>query len=691
MAWHSWRQRRRQARQLAATLEAYPHLLAIKPREGLAFRSDYYAVDGSVACILAYVHDDAARDGFGAFWGLDRIPDGLDESVTAIVLEQVHRRDDKWVDSYTRQAEKLDRLDASEADEAGTTSTRRKAAKISGDLESTIGELQDGASYLSVHNRLLLKAPTLEILEDSVDRVTRLYIDRFGTLKVAPYAGEQRQELTALFRPNATKRGKGFHFTSTEFAGSYSLVTNGLNDPAGEYVGFCVGDVNTSAVLLDANRYDHHVVIADATLSSHLDRQRVSAMWCSKLAQACLLNNGRVVHLILDGADLDRLGPTFSGLTARVDLNSGDVNLFEMFGEPAEELSVFATQVEKLKLMFEQLYESSDGAVSSIIRSALEGVATDFYVEQGMWQHNAQEHRHRLRVVGIPHEQVPRLQLFVSYLETAYRTEVNAAKSDPDQIRALNVLRGIAAAMLSTNGDLFNNHTAGTIDTVRDARRVIYDFSRLQRRGGGTTGSGVAMAQLVNIVGFAVGRLGPGDSVIIHGTEHVDDRVKPYLRTQFERLHERGGRVVYGYNDVDRMLADSEFNLFDAADFTLLGPLRERTVAEYQKQLHQRIPPDLERLITTRDANLTYLRRGVSNVVFHTDLALGVNPAREAERRRARRETTRAEDASRVAAVMTGRKPIAGAHLTSRRPEKSPRVRTRAAEHVRHRELSRPG
>ncbi len=78
-------------------------------------------------------------------------------------------------------------------------------------------------------------------------------------------------------------------------------MTNGLNDPAGEYVGFCVGDVNTSAVLLDANRYDHHVVIADATLSSHLDRQRVSAMWCSKLAQACLLNNGRVVHLILDG------------------------------------------------------------------------------------------------------------------------------------------------------------------------------------------------------------------------------------------------------------------------------------------------------------------------------------------------------------------------------------------------------
>ena len=36
--------------------------------------------------------------------------------------------------------------------------------------------------------------------------------------------------------PKKKKKGKGFHFTSTELAGSYSLVTNGLNDKGGEYV-----------------------------------------------------------------------------------------------------------------------------------------------------------------------------------------------------------------------------------------------------------------------------------------------------------------------------------------------------------------------------------------------------------------------------------------------------------------------
>ncbi|MFD2024067.1 hypothetical protein [Promicromonospora aerolata] len=661
-----WWRRHQEMRELQGMFDAYPHLLALKPKEKYLFRSDYFEVDGSAACVLAYFHDDASHDRFAAFWGIDRIPDGLDDRVTAVVLEQVGRMSDKWVDSFTKQSEKLDRLDANEQAETGTTSSRRKAEKISSDLEVTIGEIQDGASYLSVHNRLFLKAPDLETLDDSIERVTRLYIDRFGTLQAAPYAGEQRQELSGLFKNNEKKRGRGFHFTSTELAGSYSLVTNGLNDKGGEYVGYMVGDVNNSAVLMDVNAYDHHVVIADATLSTFLDRQRISGMWCSKVSQSALLNNGQVVHLVLDATDLDRLGPRFEGLTSRVDLNQGDVNMFEMFGNQDDELTVFAAQMEKLKLMFEQLYETSDGAIGSIIRSALEDTATDFYIEQGMWRHNAQEQRHRLRVVNLPHTQVPRLQMFVSYLNTAHKALLSSAKTDPDQLRAYNVLKGLAAAMLSTNGDLFNNHTASTVDGVRDSRRVVYDFSRLMRRG-----KGVAMAQLVNIIGFAVGTLGPGDTVIIHGTEHVDDRVKKYIKDQFDHMHERGGRVVYSYNDVDKMLADSDFNAFDAADYTLFGPMRDRTVANYQNQLHQQIPPDLAQLITKKGLNLTYLRRDVSNVVFHLDLALGINPYREAQRRRVRLDAQRAAEAARVEAIMKD-EPVAGANLTSiRKPDES--------------------
>jgi hypothetical protein len=654
----TWWGRRQEAKRLEGQFESYPHLLALKPKEKYLFRSDYFEVDGSIGCVLAFFHDMAAHDGFAPFWGIGRIPDGLDERVTAVVLEQVARMTDKWIDQYTKQSEKLDNLESGEQADGGTTSSKLKAKKVAGDLEVTISEIQEGAAYLSVHHRLLLKAPDLAALEDSIERISRLYIDRFGTLRAAAYAGEQRQELSGLLKKNDKKRGRGFHFTSTEFAGSYSLVTNGLNDRSGEYVGYMVGDVNNSAVLFDSNDYDHHVVIADGTISGYLERTQISDMWCSKLSQSCLLNNGHVVHLVLDGADLDKLGPRFDGLTSRVDLNTGDVNMFEMFGDEEDELPVFAAQMQKLTLMFEQLYEAADGGVASIIRNELEKTATQFYIDQRMWMRNAKSQRQRLRVVSIPHEQVPRLQMFVAYLDTEHKALLNSSKNDPDQLRAYNVLKSVAKNLLDNNGDLFNNHTAAAVDGIRDAKRVVYDFSRLMRRG-----RGVAMAQLVNIVGFAIGKLERGDTVIIHGAESIDDRVKAYVELQFEQLYQRGGRVVFSYNDVDKMLADVKFNRFDAADYTIFGAMRDKTVADYQELLHQRIPPDLAQLITRKGENLSYLRRGVSNVVFHLDLALGINPNREKQRRELQRAARRAEDASKFAAVMTTN-PVPGANVT---------------------------
>lgn len=652
-------QRRKQRRELEGSFESYPHLLALRPKESIIFHSDYFRVDStSVGCVLAFFHNDSAHDGFAPFWGIDRIPAGLDDSVTTIVLEQVEKKDERWIEDHIKQSDKLEKLDDSEQVESGTTATRKRAIKRADDRDVIISEIQNGAAYLRVHSRLLIKAPTLEILEDSLDRIKRLYVDRFGTVSVAPYAGEQRQEMSALTKRNEKKRGRGFYFTSTEFAGSYSLVTNGISDRGGEYCGYIVGDVNNSAVLFDANRYESHVVIADSALSEYLDRQHVSNMWCSKLSQMCLRENGRVVHLVLDGTDLDKLGPKFSRLTSRVDMNSGDVNMFEMFGDVEDELAIFPMQLEKLTLMFEQLYESTDGGVGSIIRNELARTATDFYIDQGMWQHNAKTQRHRLRVVGIPHDQVPRLKMFVSYLETAHKALLNSERNDPDQLRAYNVLRGVAQNLLTSNGDLFNNITDETVDTVRDSRRVIYDFSHLMRRG-----TGVAMAQLVNVAGFAVGRLGIGDTVIIHGTENIDARVKEYLTAQLTQLGDRGGRIVYSYNSVDKMLVDDEFNRFDVADYTILGSMRERTVSDYQKRLHQSIPRDLVNLVTRRGENLVYLRRGTENAVFHLDLPLGINPAREAQRREMERAASRAEEAERFAPIMDGDL-VPGAKLT---------------------------
>ena len=609
---------------------AYPHLLAIKPKEKYVFHSDYFQIDTYYATILSFFHTQAASDNFGPFWGINRIPSGLPDGVTTINFEQIRRMPEDWIQDHQSRSEGVAETNANEQIKSGNSKTRLKAQRTQDDLAIIASELNDGASYLHVHYRLLIKAPTLEMLDEAVGKIERLYTERFGTLSAYPYPGEQRRELSQLFARNRRKKGKGYYFTSSEFAGSYSLVTHGLEDPGGEYVGYMVGDVNNSAVLFDVDKYRHHVVVASEQFNEMRGRAYVSDMWGSKMSQACLLNGNRVVHLILDGANLDNLGPKFDNFTYRIDMNKGDVNMFEMFGDVDDELAIFPQQMQKLILMAEQAYETTDSD-RSIIRGSLEDVATQFYIDNRMWYENAAMHRDRLRVTGVPHDQIPKLEMFVSYLDMEYKKLVNASAKDNEKLHALSVLSTTFKNLLSNNGDLFNTTTKDSIDGAKTGRRVIYDFSHLMLRG-----KGVAMAQLVNVIGFAVGCLGENDVVIIHGAEHIDKGVREYIVTQFEKLYERGGRVAYLYNNIDKMLNDRDFNSFEKSDYTILGNMSEPIVQKYQQLLGQKIPADLSRLVTDKSNAVCYIRRDFDNVVFHQDLKL--NPSEKILQRQKRRK-----------------------------------------------------
>lgn len=628
---------------MEGTLDAYPYLLALKPHEKYIFHSDYFELDNEVGCVVSFFHNDEATDNFKVFWGIDRIPGNLGEGVTVTVFEQIAAQEEGWIDSKLKTSDKINKLDEREQSDTGTMSTRRRFAKINSDMREIVGELQDGAGYLSVHNRLLIKAPSLRSLDTALDRLKRAYIDRFGTLHAAAHHGEQRQEIENLFKPNKQKRGNGFYYTTTEYAGSHSLVTNGLNDPTGEYVGHMMGDVNTSAVLFDVNNYGHHVVCADETInrSPIVDNSRVVDMWGSKISQAALLGNGRVVHLLLNNTNLDKIGPKFESITSVLNMNSGDVNMFEVFGDVKDELSLFSTHLQKLTLMTEQAYGASDKESLAVIRGKLQEILKEFYVDLNMWAINAKDNRDRLRLVGIPHKEVPLLQVFVTYLDREYTKLNNATdKADKTSLEAVNILRMVFRNLLDAHNDLFNNPTSDAIDSINNARRVVYDFSGLMRRG-----RGIAMAQLVNVVGFAVESLGQGDTVIIHGSQTITDpSVQDYLAMQFEYLHQRGGRVVYLYDSVDAMLDTQSFNLYHRADYTVLGPMSSDTVNDYQAQMNQLIPPDLARLVSFRGSGASYLRRGATNVVFQTDLALGINPYRKQKSKKKRQQAAGVTD-----------------------------------------------
>lgn len=699
---------------LGEEIALHKHLVALKPRERYVFRSDYFEVDtsGAVACVLAFFHRDEATDEFMPFWGVTRIPDSMPAGVRAVLIDSVQKMSDKWVDDAEKKSEKLAKLDEREQAAGGTMRTKRKMAKSADDLLATIAEIQDGAAYLSVHMRLVLHADSLDKLDLAIERLGRQYIDRIPSVRVEPYHGEQRQELSTLMSNNDLRRGKGMHFTSTEFAGAYTLVTNGLTDPAGEYVGRMSGDYNNSAILLEVDRWDHHVVVADDTLNEALGRVRVSDMWASKISQAALLNNRKVVHLVLNGADLTKLGPAMSSITTRLDMSKGEINMFELFGERKNQTMLYDMHLSKLVLMAEQVLEDPDTDSLGIIRNELREVLNQFYVDRRMWARNPEDNPDKLRLVGLRHDDVPRLMHFVPYLDSLHSEHLMNKNPDADSQRAIKVLQGIFKRMLQTNSELFNRQTSAELDKVGSARRTIYDFSELTFQS-----EGLAMAQLVNVIGFAISGLERGDTLIIHGADRIrNPQVRDFLDRQFDRLTaDVGARIAYCYDKPDVMLAQKEFNQLERADYTVLGPMNKETIETYEHVMRSSIPGDLKNLLAKIGYAISYLRRGAANVVFATELSLGLNrilasggelagdevAAEAAEQRRARLLAERSSmssfereqvEASQARHAMAGRLPrsdIGEVSVEAEQAEQEREVRVEQARRDRQEQLEK--
>jgi len=596
------------------------HLIAFKPAEKYIFRSDYFEIDSKVATIMTFVHKAGAKDGFGHFWGISLIPDGLPTDISICLLSQFERYSEGWLQKHQSKAEIVAGINSTESAKGGDMTSQVKGQKTMADLQEIAIELANGSTYINAHFRLMVKAPNIDALDNAMTIISRFYSDKFGTLDCAPYNGLQRKELSTLFSSNDAKPGKGFDFTSVELAGSYNLVTHGLEDPEGEYIGQMVGDVNRSAVLFDIDKYKHHIVIANGKFDeTHKFRGRrinLSALWASKVSQAALLRGHRVAHLILDNTNLNDVGPEFNGITSRLDLNQGEVNMFEIFGKVEDELALFASNIQKIELMAEQAYTTNDND-RAILRNSLEKVLTQFYIDKKLWVANAPVNRDKVKVVGLPHEVVPTLKDFALNVTDAYTASTK--KSDQETIHAMNVLKAVFENLLNTNGDLFNKKTSSKVDDIPKSQRMVYDFSKLSERG-----KGVAMAQLVNVISFVVGNLGVNDVLIIHGADEIDAGVKDFLENQITRLHKNGGRVVFVYNGIKSMLRDKDFSDWGSADYTITGMFSDTEVQEYQTLLGRHLPEIMVNNLQIDDSSLDFIHRGIDNVMVRRDLRLGI-------------------------------------------------------------------
>lgn len=613
---------------------------AIKPKNGYYFFSDYFVIDNSTyGAVLTLLHNDGADNKLPKFWGVIASLNGWtrDEEFKDVrirFINQARKRDDNWIRTKQVQSERV--VVSDQVESSGFSRSDRATVGDNAEaLDRVTEEIRKGASYLDVRMHYLIKAPSLDVLDRAVRRLNRNLRDHFETVVARAKSGAQRHDLNMLLRSTVMNDERQFGFTSEEYAGFYNLVTHGIEDLTGEYVGQMKGDINASAVLFDIDKYRHHVVVASAReartlsytqeeLSPHKPLKGAD-MWGVKIGQAALMNRHRVVHFILNGADIKSVGLDLSRLTADVNMSQGSLNPFEVFGEKHDEMNLFAAQTEKIILMALMMV-NGDVKDESLIRTELNDLLADFYIDQKMWVKDASDvvNRTQVKLVGLPHEEYPRLPEFIAYIKQEYETLANGDRNEPARQERLKLLHGIFNEMLANNGDIFDAITSDRIDDADYDSRVIYDFSALRTRG-----DNVAMAQFVNVLSYAVRSLSKGDVVIFHGSESIMDVLKPYVERQFNQIFDKGVRVVYCYGDIDAVLADKDFNDLDEADYTLFGRMSLNDIESYQEILGREIPKNLNDLITADRDESWYLRRSFENVVFDCDMGFGLSVGSE--------------------------------------------------------------
>lgn len=633
---------------------AYADML---PKDGYIFQSDYFQFGDRVGTILAMVVDSNGAHDLDPFWRLQLIPvvsalnaavntsHGTDprrsmQGVHAELIEGYANRTKDWVKAAQSRAHWITGQEVG-GEGLDTTETHgRKVVSRLSDLQQIAldigGTAHDGYADWSV--RVLITAKSLEDLDTAVATYRQGISNstKLGGVNFVAFQGQQGLEFRNLMHSahlqlgNSTARMMG---TSSEYAGGYDLVTQGISDRNGSYIGRMLDDYNQAAVLMDLDNYDDHVVIAHNAPammfninSDQFDAHTMSStLFGVRLAQWALVNNCRVVHFVLNEARPQNIGADLSDITTTVGLNRGSINPFEVQGDHRHKMAAWAAHKQKLQLMIQQIQANRDDVkmdlTSTDLNSTLSDIIEDFYKDWGMMVNNPENNLKDVKLF-LPHEQYPKLSNFMIYLNTAYNQAIDAG--DHELAASINRVRGAFKVMDSDDRDLFNVYTDNTIDEAQKAAQVIYEFSGLALRG-----RGVEMAQFVNAFQYATQQLQERDVVVIHGCDLLTKFVKPYIDDVLTQLRRHGIRVVYLYDDLEHCLRDYDFNHFRDTDYRMLGGFNAALVRDYTEITQEALPGNVASNLTELSKKsyskiCYYLNRQDDNIIFALDMNLGV-------------------------------------------------------------------
>lgn len=622
----------------------------IIPRKGWEIHEDYIINKdtGYVNTVALIFNEKGVATDLQSQWGVEFIKDLVKDvtdnekinqklqgrstnlELNVSFVNTVRMMDTEWVKKHQSDSDNFSDRDGDNNRE------RAKIASQQEDLARIALEIDHGSSYLGVGFKYVISASSLELLNTFLkDLQQRLKLRIDGTIVALPN-GNIEKEFRTIFSDPMHEPGMKNMFTSSEFAGFYNIVTEGIEDPYGVYMGEQANDINNTAVLWDMTDFDHYAVLGiDNRFRRLRDNENRfvpqefknfsgSDMWVDSLIlQLVRENQGRTFTLALDPLNMSE---TTKAVTSTISLNRGTINPFEMFGSADKELEIYQSNIEKWNIMARQMASFTIQTENAVQKEPLTSTEIDdldeileqFYIDHHMWRKNADNNRNDLRVVNVSHDAVPTLDEFVAYIQTQYE-KYNGSDGDPLKAQGIAKIYSVFNRMLTNSGGLFNTHTSAMIDSLGTARNTLLDYSQLASRGGN-----VLLVQLLNSFAAIASQTHEGDVIILHGAQRIENMTRSYISRILTDLYTRHVRIVFSYNNAELMLNDKDFNHLSSADWVLTGHLTPDQVSAYnealgnQRQMTENVAQGIQSPSDTR----YYLRRRQENVLFDANQTL---------------------------------------------------------------------
>lgn len=630
----------------------YLSMLTPDPKiyKGYRLHEDYIELIGKnpknssvIAPALIFIKSDKAD--LQNQWGVDFVRDlvsdtiknsGASHSLNVVFVENIKNLPGSWIKKHQADTDRYTIKNGDDHRHRAAANTQQS------DLEEIARELYAGGSYLAIGFKYVVAASSLAKLDEFLDSLQRRLELRIPGTIVALANGNIEKEMANIFNDPLAEPGKTLMFTSQEFAGSYNLVTNGIEDPHGFYAGEQIGDISNSAVIWDMTAFSRYAVLAtgnkfarkqdfySGSIPEDYQQWTGSDLWLNTLIMQLVKEQpltGPKRHVFTLALDPIHLDEHLVTSTAQIDLSKGHLNPFEMFGDTKDELSIFPANLEKWNQITRQLSmqtykvkgEVSKPLVDMTELTDLNQTLENFYIDNHMWVKNPKENRDKIRIVGIPSNEVPTLDTFIAYLVSAYSEAMDPVTGDAHKAREYNILLALYRQLDLSNGDLFNTITDPMFSTLGIKAHTLFNYSGLSQRKGN-----ILLVQLLNSFSAIANQTHEGDTIIIHGAQRITSLTQQYIQNIITDLLRKGVRIVYSYSSPGDMLAQADFNHMPDADWTLTGHLTPDQCAAYNKALgnQRQMTAMIQRNIQSNNEACYYLRRSNDNVIFEANQSL---------------------------------------------------------------------